>query len=138
MANDKPFESFSAVMESLIMSDNSARAKILLSILSERDRQTSVEGYTPAHDDEHTEGQLALLAAAYALSSREGGPSVKEQLDPSSECWLPSKASEEILLLLEPYSWSFKPTIPIHDLTRAGALILAELERLLRMEDPHV
>ena len=43
--------------------------KALQLIIEERNRQTLVEGYTPAHDDEHTEGQLALLAAAYALVS---------------------------------------------------------------------
>jgi hypothetical protein len=118
MAN--PFESFSDVMESLIMSDNSARAEILLSILSERDRQISVEGYTPAHDDEHTEGQLTSLAAAYALSSRGDTSAL---LDSFIHTYIPD-------------GWPFKPKDHIRDLTRAGALILAELERRLRMEKP--
>ncbi len=39
-------------------------------IIFERLRQQTQEGYTLAHDDEHSEGQLALLAAAYALSNR--------------------------------------------------------------------
>ena len=35
------------------------------------------------------------------------------------------------------YGWDFKPAAdPIRDLTRAGALILAELERQLRSQDP--
>ena len=37
---------------------------------------------------------------------------------------------ENALLL---YNWSFKPKDHIRDLVRAGALILAELERRLRL-----
>jgi len=39
-------------------------------IAQERLRQQSEEGYTSEHDDEHTEGQLTLLAAAYVVASR--------------------------------------------------------------------
>ena len=93
---------------------NTALAKIIW----ERARQLTQEGYSPAHDDEHTEGQLALLAAAYALSSR--GEPDRDELS-------------EIVSVLEPYAWPFKPNDPIRDLVRAGALILAELERRLRL-----
>jgi hypothetical protein len=93
--------------------------KALNLIVEERIRQTLAEGYTPAHDDEHTEGQLALLAAAYALTSRgEGYEWIKKQVG----------------ALLRAYDFDLKPADPIRDLTRAGALILAELERRLRAE----
>lgn len=81
-------------------------------IWEERLRQMREEGYSMAHDDGHTEGQLALLAAAYALSSR------------NSVCF-------QIFDILG-ISWEFKTKDPIRDLVRAGALILAELERRLR------
>ena len=90
----------------------------------ERDRQISSEGYTPAHDDEHNEGQLALLAAGYALSSREQGLGSG-----------PLSTVIHVIGLLPYYDLIFKPKDPIRDLTRAGALILAELERRLRLED---
>ena len=90
-------------------------------VWAERLRQKEMEGYTPAHDDEHTEGQLALLAAAYALSSRGFGYE-----------WL----AEQARRIVKSYGVTFKPTDPIRDLTRAGALILAELERRLRNQDP--
>ena len=35
-------------------------------IAAERQRQVDVEGWTPAHDDEHDEGELAIAAACYA------------------------------------------------------------------------
>jgi len=92
-------------------------------ILAERVRQSMVEDYTIIHDDEHTEGQLALLAAAYVLSSRE------DLLGPSM-----STTRKSLRLILMSYRWSFKPKDPIRDLIRAGALILAELDRRLRLQ----
>ena len=77
------------------------------------------EGYAREQDDELTEGQLAVLAAAYALSSR--GPNYT---------WLVGQVAS----VIEAAGWPFKPSDPIRDLTRAGALILAELERRLRAE----
>ena len=95
-------------------------------IVAERVRQIEVEDHLLAHDDEHTEGQMALLAAAYAMSS-----------------WAPisptrSKNTTGYMVLeyvedfLRAYGWNFKPKDPIRDLVRAGALILAELERQMR------
>jgi hypothetical protein len=80
-------------------------------IALERKRQVTVEGWTPEHDDEHAGGELASAAAAYALHSRSGaGP----------HGWWP---------------WSgewWKPKGRRRDLVRAGALIVAEIERLDR------
>lgn len=104
----------------------------LEAIIQERIRQTMVEGYTLAHDDEHTEGQLALLAAAYALSSRYPGHSgyYDDSVSLSTQ-ELPFEL-RMVLEVLQTYNWSFNPKDPIRDLSRAGALIMAELERLLR------
>jgi hypothetical protein len=92
--------------------------KSLELVWDERIRQQTEEGYTPAHDDEHTEGQLALLAAAYALSSRGK-----------------YKRTVEIHSVLALDGFSFKPKDPISDVIKAAALLLAELERLLRAEE---
>jgi hypothetical protein len=96
---------------------NTALAKII----EERARQLCQEGYTPAHDDEHTEGQMAVLAAAYALTSQPPGR------------FYPTPAVNYLRGWLQNVGWSFKPKDPIRDLVRAGALILAELERRLRL-----
>lgn len=88
-------------------------------IAEERQRQISTEGWTPEHDDRHTDGALAFAAATYALpeemrnSLAVGGCSFKERLWPFDDFW-------------------FKPKTPIQDLIRAGALIAAEIDRLQR------
>ena len=94
--------------------------KALSLLITERARQQIQEGHTPAHDDQHTEGQLALLAAAYALMSR-GRVDVHLQ--------------SMVVGVVEAYDWEFTPKDPIRDLVRAGALILAELERRLRLQE---
>ncbi len=46
-------------------------------VLAERRRQVQVEGWTPAHDDEHGNGEMAVAASCYALhadaGARQGG-----------------------------------------------------------------
>jgi hypothetical protein len=79
-------------------------------IAVERARQMSVEGWTPAHDDEHHRGELAVSAARYALHD--------------------TAVSNRIAWQWESYWW--KPKDPIRNLVRAGALIAAEIDRRLR------
>lgn len=80
----------------------------------ERERQQEAEGYSPEQDDEQNgDGELSQAAAAYAVAS----------------CGDPDAA------LFWPGGWApdmFKPTGQIRDLVKAGALILAEIERRLR------
>jgi len=80
-------------------------------IAVERSRQVAAEGYTPEHDAEHGRGELALAATAYALAA-------------SGRCGH--------ALVWWPFGGGFKPGIdPIASLVKAGALIAAELDRLL-------
>lgn len=83
-------------------------------VLAERRRQIEVEGWTPEHDDAHNGGQLAAAAAAYATAGRQldalGGPG---PLWPWELQW-------------------WKPRSYRDNLVKAGALILAEIERLDR------
>ncbi|MFM0330689.1 Lar family restriction alleviation protein [Paraburkholderia strydomiana] len=82
-------------------------------VLAERQRQVTAEGWTPEHDDEHTESEMALAAACYAMAA---GGYAKGQTPP---IW--------------PWSLSWwKPAYGRRDLIKAGALILAEIERLDR------
>ena len=83
-------------------------------VLAERQRQVSAEGWSREHDDEHSRGELAQAAACYATSS------VPYEVDGEP---LPSWPWEK--------SW-WKPTTPRRDLVKAGALILAEIERIDR------
>ncbi len=107
--------------KALISGIDSAAA---LDILTERERQKSQEGWTVAHDDEHTDGSLALAAACYA----HGKPHFRMPSNkPRDENFLNTHANIWPWHLL----W-WKPKDRRRDLVRAGALILAEIERLDR------
>lgn len=105
-------------------------------VLAERRRQSAVEGWTPEHDDSHRAGELSLAAACYAWAA-ELDDSVRDTIH------LPrmSDTFEDhgwfgtaIMRRLWPWdrSW-WKPTTPSRDLEKAGALILAEGDRLERV-----
>lgn len=83
-------------------------------IAQERWRQKKEKGYTAEHDDEHDKGELTRAAAYYAVSKEVG------QLHVS-------------------IGWPFSDRPPtdhtrIEELAKAGALIAAEIDRLLRAE----
>jgi hypothetical protein len=99
-------------------------------VLRERARQIDVEHWTPAHDDEHGNRELAEAARSYVehyvgrqwlihaytdgLDRYRAGPSPDDW--PWDERW-------------------WKPKEPRRDLVRAAALLIAEIERMDRMEE---
>lgn len=92
-------------------------------VLAERERQKSVEGWTAEHDDQHTKGQLAKAAACYAVGSQIKGKSdIIETSTVKAAKWRYWPWADE---------W-WKPTDRRRDLVKAGALILAEIERIDR------
>lgn len=83
-------------------------------IAAERSRQVSDEGWTSEHDDAHGSGEIACAAAALAWPiSRDisDGPG-------KDDLW--------------PTGWAWKPSSRRRELVKAGALIAAEIDRLLR------
>jgi hypothetical protein len=87
-------------------------------IAAERKRQIEVEGWTPEHDDGHIDGELAVAAACYAVDPRP----------------LAAAAMSEIFMRLWPRNTAWwKSTTRRRDLVKAGALIVAEIERLDRV-----
>ncbi len=88
-------------------------------VLAERQRQVEAEGWTPEHDDHHDNGQMAVAAGYYALAS--GYPHERDighaSIVPTYWPWAPA--------------W-WKPSKARRNLIKAGALILAEIERLDR------
>ncbi|WP_229520066.1 hypothetical protein [Massilia oculi] len=82
-------------------------------VLAERKRQVEQEGWTPAHDDQYDGDELSLAAACYALAG-DGG-----KFFPAPDYWP-----------WDPNWW--KPTTDRQNLIKAGALVLAEIERLDR------
>ena len=91
--------------------------KAIEDVLAERKRQVEEEGWSPSHDDEHDEGEMADAAAAYALAERFPKRIVLGAIFPGS--WV--------------QSW-FKPTTYRRNLVKAAALLIAEIERLDRKE----
>lgn len=99
-------------------------------VLAERRRQIEAEGWTPEHDDEHTDFSLARAAAAYAY-----GSSVN-QIHRSVIDAHGLSGVTHFLKSIWPETWAwkwFKPTNRRRDLVKAGALILAEVERIDRL-----
>lgn len=91
-------------------------------IQEERYRQQDEHAFSTEHDDQHSAGELAMAAMCYCL-------------DPM---WRPAA--------MAPLGWpwvgngemdGFKPTPfdRVRELVKAGALIVAEIERLQRIDD---
>lgn len=80
------------------------------------------EGWTAKHDDEHEDCSLALAAACYAI------PDDERQFESCRADGIPD---------LWPWDakwWKPTPRNRIRELTKAGALIAAEIDRLLRAQ----
>lgn len=96
----------------------------LADVMAERQRQISAEGWTPNLDDQHTSSEMAGAAACYASHVNARG-------------WVYSHNPSDYQSETESSNWPWdaswwKPTNPRRDLVKAGALILAEIERLDR------
>lgn len=94
----------------------SAMASVVSLVAAERARQIAKEGWTPEHDDEHSNGALALAASCYAEPHAEREIILDR---PAKWPW----ARED---------WKPTPNDRIRELVKAGALIVAEIERLQR------
>lgn len=86
-----------------------------LDVMGERTRQMAVEGWTPDHDDKHDQAQMAGAALCYLAEDIPHWARSQAQ-----GCYWPWDAE-----------W-WKPADPRRNLVKAGALILAEIERLDR------
>lgn len=94
----------------------------LRDVVQERIRQIDVESWDPSHDDSHDDGSLARAAGCYALAD------------------LPVDIAKEAFPYRfpgQPKAWPWhadwwKPKTPRENLIRAGALIIAEIERIDR------
>ena len=87
-------------------------------ITYERREQITREEYFAAHDDKHDQQQLQRAAECYLLSADMHALGFKSFRPPNSWPW-------------EKEWW--KPTDPVRDLEKAGALWLAEIDRMKRL-----
>jgi hypothetical protein len=86
---------------------------ILAEVASERARQIEQEGFTAEHDDRHRGGQLAEAAACYAGAMTENAP-LPRHWPWEARWWAPKDRRRNLI--------------------RALALLVAEVERLDRLE----
>lgn len=89
-----------------------ADTQAMIDVLEERRRQEDAEGWTVEHDDQHVDGEMARAAAAYALHDSGYPGHAAMQWPWAAEWW--------------------KPTDRRRNLVKAGALIVAEIDRLDR------
>lgn len=82
-------------------------------IAVERQRQVEQEGWTPEHDDAHSDGEMVRAAVCY-MAHATTGVVFRGQWPWEAESW--------------------KPADPIRSLAKAGALIAAEIDRLQRAD----
>lgn len=99
--------------------------KWLKEISKERQRQIEKEGYSQSHDDEHGDGSIADAAACYAATS--------------DFLFQPVAVSEAGARITDVWPWHPDSNKKQNhsrkrQLVMAGAMILAELERIERAE----
>ncbi|MBB2698904.1 UNVERIFIED_ORG: hypothetical protein GGI66_003581 [Rhizobium esperanzae] len=126
-----------------------AVSQALLHVAAERRRQIGAEGWTPAHDDEHSAGEMAGAAACYALhgvtyriperpAKYEAVADARKEAEKGMEG---IKAAVKLAFGDRPparWPWSdewWKPKDRRRDLVRAAALLIAEIERLDRASE---
>lgn len=90
-------------------------------IAEERKRHEAVEGWASSHDDEHIFGEMAKAAACYAIPNDE-----RRGLIHFRNIWP---------IEWDPKYWKPSPDDRVKELIKAGALIAAEIDRLLRLEE---
>ena len=89
----------------------------------ERDRQKRIHGYWAEDDDRHTKFTLTRAATSYAM--------VVSAPDSAAR-----KLSESVPTDDWPSGWPWNPSDdPIRNLVKAGALIAAEIDRLMRKQN---
>ncbi|MDP9564354.1 UNVERIFIED_ORG: hypothetical protein J2740_005571 [Rhizobium nepotum] len=110
----------------------------LKAIAAERSRQIEQEGWTAHHDDAHGDGSIALAAACYAMFAAVSDNARGSTQLPGS-LTNDGKEIEGWAAFLSIWPWErrfWKPTTRVRDLEKAGALIAAELDRLIRAAAP--
>lgn len=99
----------------------STQLNVALELRNERLRQINAEGWTPEHDDEQASDEIAAFAALYAM------PEACRDWDASSTGYANTLAEA-----ITPEGWQPKLGDRRRELIKAGALIIAEIERLDR------
>lgn len=102
-------------------------------IAAERQRQVTDEGWDAEHDAEHIGGEISGAAASYAAAAHR---QIAENFVDNA-CLRPLSATyHEAIRPAQTWRWGeawWKPSgDPVRNLAKAGALIAAEIDRILR------
>ncbi len=102
-------------------------------VSAERRRQVEAEGWTFEHDDTHADGALAAAAACYAWAGSQSKIINQTRIRDALTSYFGSDVGQLIQRMWpwDPIWWKPKEDRRAN-LIKAGALILAELERLDR------
>jgi hypothetical protein len=96
-------------------------SKGIIRIIAERERQIDEEGFTADHDDQWKNSELSDAAQCYCMKPpnyKDGDEEVVPSEWPWDEKW-----------------WKPTPNNRIRELEKSGALIAAEIDRLLRLKE---
>lgn len=107
-------------------------SKAIEDIVAERSRQVDIEGWTSERDDTYEFGQMGMAAAAYAVTA---GPMDQIDLCVGYRNRWQNGGWSTLSSLIWPWDrkW-WKPTDKRRNMVKAGALIVAEIERIDRLE----
>lgn len=113
------------------VSAEEAMSQAAIDVMLERKRQVDGEGYDVAHDDQHSRGEIALAAAAYAYASTLS----RTERDWHKDFLYGVRRGFASLIN---WLWPWEPRQFRHfgrrrSLVVAAALLLAEIERLDRL-----
>lgn len=111
------------------------RVHIGKEILDERQRQIKKEGFKLSEDDNYIEGELGRAAVCYALAGSITHLADRKGLVDAGSGY--GHAINMMIYWIWPRGWDWhwwKPTDRRRDLIKAGALIVAEIERLDRVQ----
>lgn len=106
-------------VDTLVWHGNRTSIRAMKDVAEERRRQFESEGFVTTCDDDYTNNELAVAAACYALGKHEIVTNNVPRFSVGLWPWA--------------FSW-WKPTTYRRNLVKAGALIIAEIERLDRAE----
>lgn len=112
---------FIDIIEEMKATQGAGMTQALLDVQAERRRQVEVKDWPPEHDDEHVCDEIAALACFYAM------PPGAREWDASSTGYGDTLGSAML-----PDGWLAKTGDRRIELIKAGALIIAEIERLDR------
>ena len=104
-------------------------------IAAERRRQVDAEGWTPEHDAGHAGHDLVLAAVSYALP-RHLRDSHRRRFDEYSRSALADGVHVPRFWPWLGRFWKPTPSDRVRELTKAGALIAAEIDRLNAQDGP--